>query len=231
MATSNSVYEEVQFLCNKYHHGYVAPDEFVSTFNTAQRIYINRLLGQVQEYQNGRPVARTGGHMTQVVEEKLAPFSKRVILRSINEIASVKTQFTDFLKLLSLNTEDGKRVRRIRHEQIHSAINSTIDPPSVDNPYYYEYDGGFRMISGPNDVDRMVMTYIRMPEDITWPYDIVSGIPTYNPSGAFGGPLQNPEWRDQEINELIFIQLGLIGINLKDADLIRMSQAVKQQGE
>jgi len=118
MATSNSVYEEIQFLCNKYHHGYVAPDEFVSTFNTAQRIFINRILGQVQEYQPGRPVARTGGHMTQVVEEKLAPFTKRAILRSFNEISTVKTQYDDFLKLLSLNTEDGTRVRRIMIFQV-----------------------------------------------------------------------------------------------------------------
>lgn len=231
MATSNSVYEEIQFLCNKYHHGYVAPDEFVSTFNTAQRIYINRLLGQVQEYQPGRPVARTGGHMTQVMEEKLAPFTKRVILKSSNEVSTVKTQFTDFLKLLSLNTEDGARVRRIKHEQIHSAINSTIDPPSATNAYYYEYDAGFRILAGSEDLDRMVMTYIRKPADITWPYNISNGIPVYNSAGTYGGPLQNPEWRDQEINELIFIQLGLIGINLKDADLIRVSQTAKQIGE
>jgi hypothetical protein len=228
MATSNSVYEEVQFLCNKYHHGYVAPDEFVNTFNTAQRIYMNRLIGQVQEYQPGRPVARTGGQMTQVVEEKLAPFTKRVTLKSSNEVSSVKTQFIDFLKLLSLNTEDGRRVRRVRHEQIHSAISSTIDPPSASNPYYYEYDAGFRIISGSDDVDRMMMTYIRKPANITWPFSVVDGVPEYDITEDV---VVNPEWRDQEINEIIFIQLGLIGINLKDADLIRMSQAVKQQGE
>ena len=226
MATSNTVYEDVQFLCNKYHHGYVAPDEFVNTFNTAQRIFINRILGQVQEYQPGRPVARTGGHMTQVVEEKLAPFTKRVTLKSVNELSNVKTQFPDFLKLLSLNTEEGKRVRRVKHEQIHSAINSVIDPPSATNPYYYEFDGGFRMITGEEDVDRMIMTYVRKPVNITWPFTIVDGVPTYNPTGA-----QHPEWRDQEINEIIFIQLGLIGINLKDADLVRVSQTAKMQGE
>jgi expansin (peptidoglycan-binding protein) len=77
----------------------------------------------------------------------------------------------------------------------------------------------------------MVMTYIRKPKDITWPYNMVSGIPTYNATGDYGGTLQDPEWRDQEINELIFIQLGLIGINLKDIDLIRLSQTAKQQGE
>jgi hypothetical protein len=228
MATSNTVYEDVQFLCNKYHHGYVAPDEFVNTFNTAQRIYINRLLGQVQEYQPGRPVARTGGHMTQVVEEKLAPFSKRVILKSVNELSNVKTQFPDFLKLLSLNTEDGRRVRRVRHEQIHSAINSAIDPPSATNAYYYEYDAGFRMITGDDDVDRMVMTYVRKPADITWPFTTPAGIPVFNPADP---TLVNPQWRDQEINEIIFIQLGLIGINLKDADLVRVSQTAKMQGE
>lgn len=226
MATSNSVYEDVQFLCNKYHHGYVAPDEFVSTFNTAQRVYINRLLGQVQEYQPGRPVARTGGHMTQVVEEKLAPFTKRVLLKSVNELSNVKVQYPDFLKLLSLNTEEGQRVRRVKHEQIHSAINSVIDPPTASNPYYYEFDGGFRMITGDDDVDRMLMTYVRKPTDITWPFTVVGDIPTYNPSGA-----QHPEWRDQEINEIIFIQLGFIGINLKDGDLVRVSQTAKMQGE
>jgi hypothetical protein len=231
MASSNSVYEEVQFLCNKYHHGYVAPDEFVSTFNTAQRIFINRILGQVQEYQPGRPVARTGGHMTQVVEEKLAPFTKRVTATFLNEVSRIKDIYPDFLKLLSLNTEDGTRVRRIKHEQIHSALKSAIDPPSSSNPYYYEYDEGFRILSGTDDLDTMIMTYIRKPADITWPYNIVGGVPTYSASGANGGPLQNPEWRDQEINELIFIQLGLIGINLKDADLIRVSQTAKQQGE
>lgn len=237
MATSNTVYEDVQFLCNKYHHGYVAPDEFVSTFNTAQRIYMNRLLGQVQEYQPGRPVARTGGHMTQIMEEKLAPFTKRVTLKSQNEISTIKTQYSDFLKLLSLNTEDGTRVRRIKHEQIHSALKSAIDPPSSTNPYYYEYDAGFRVLSGTDDLDRMVMTYIRKPQDITWPYDIgAGGIPTFNQNGPYGvaptAPLlRNPEWRDQEINEVIFIQLGLIGINLKDADLIRASQTAKQIGE
>jgi hypothetical protein len=228
MATSNTVYEDVQFLCNKYHHGYVAPDEFVNTFNTAQRIFMNRLLGQVQEYQPGRPVARTGGHMTQVVEEKLAPFSKRVILKSVNELSSVKTQFPDFLKLLSLNTEDNRRVRRVRHEQIHSAITSAIDPPSATNAYYYEYDSGFRMITGDDDVDRMVMTYVRKPADITWPFTLVAGVPTFNSADP---ALVNPQWRDQEINDIIFIQLGLIGINLKDADLVRVSQTAKMQGE
>jgi hypothetical protein len=228
MATSNGVYEDIQFLCNKYHHGYVAPDEFVNSFNTAQRIYMNRLLGQVQEYTPGRPVARTGGHMTQVVEEKLAPFTRRVKLKSSNEIANVKVQYPDFLKLLSLNTECGKRVRRIRHEQIHSALSSVIDAPSTTNAYYYEYDTGFRILSGDDDVDGMIMTYVKKPFDITWPFDIDNnGDIFYDPTGF---PV-DPEWRDQEINEIIFIQLGLIGINLKDVDLVRVSQTAKMQGE
>jgi hypothetical protein len=166
--------------------------------------------------------------MTQVVEEKLAPFSKRVLLKSVNELSNVKVQFPDFLKLLSLNTEEGQRVRRVRHEQIHSAINSVIDPPSATNPYYYEFDGGFRLITGDDDIDRMVMTYVRKPAEITWPFTIVNDVPTFD-SGS--SSLVNPQWRDQEINEIIFIQLGFIGINLKDSDLVRVSQTAKMQGE
>lgn len=227
MATSDSVYKDVQFLCDKYQHGYLSPAEFVRTFNTAQRIFLNRLLGQVQEYQNGRPVARTGGHMTEVVENKLSPITKRVSLTVSSGIANVKGQYPDFLKQLSLITSTGKRVKRIRHEQIYSAINSTVRPPSASSPYYYETQAGYHILSGTDTVTSLTLTYVKQPNDITWPYTLVSGVPTYN---AGGSPV-HPEWRDQEINEIVFIQLGLIGINLKDQELIRASQINKQSGE
>ena len=227
MATSDGVYQDVQFLCNKYQHGYLSPSEFVRTFNTAQRIFLNRLLGQVQEYQNGRPVPRTGGHMTELVENKLAPITKKVSLTVTAGTAPVKTQYTDFVKQLSLNTTAGRRVRRIKHEQIHSATTPSVNPPTGTNPYYYETKDGFVILSGADTVTTLNLTYVKQPLDITWPYTLVSGVPTYN---AGGSPV-NPEWRDQEINEIIFIQLGLIGINLKDQELMRASQMTKQAGE
>lgn len=227
MATSDGVYQDVQFLCNKYQHGYLSPVEFTRTFNTAQRIFLNRLLGQVQEYQAGRPVPRTGGHMTEVVENKLSPITKKVSLSVTAGLANVKTQYTDFVKQLSLTTTAGRKVKRLKHEQIHSAITSAVDPPSGTNPYYYETKDGFVVLSGTDSVASLNLTYVKQPLDITWPYTLVSGVPTYN---AGGSPV-NPEWRDQEINEIIFIQLGLIGINLKDQDLMRVSQITKQAGE
>lgn len=227
MATSNAVYEDVQFLCNKYQHGYIAPDEFVLTFNKAQRILMNRLLKMIQEYQPGRPVARTATQMTQPVEEMLSPFTEKATLTISAGVGDVNAQFTTFLKQLSLNTTTGKRIRRLKHEQIHSATNSAIDPPSGTNPYYYETEAGYHFLSGADTLTSAIITYVREPLDITWPYTVVDGVPTYNP----GGSPVNPEWRNAEIDELIMIQLGLIGIHLKDGDLIRMSQTSKQQGD
>lgn len=226
MATSDSVYKDVQFLCNKYHHGYITPDEFTRTFNTAQRIYLNRLFGQVQEYQNGRPVARTGGHMTEVVENKLSPFTKKVTVTITSNLANVRTQYTDFLKQLSLTTAAGVNVKRLKHEQVSAARSSVVDPPSSTTPYYYETADGFDVLSGADVITPMTMTYVRKPLDIVWNYTIVSGVPTYDPTGSVA-----PEWRDIDINDIIFIQLGLIGVNLKDQDLIRVSQIAKSNGE
>jgi hypothetical protein len=40
-----------------------------------------------------------------------------------------------------------------------------------------------------------------------------------------------PEWGDADMNEIIYIAIGLIGINLKDGDLIRASQTIKNEGQ
>ena len=41
----------------------------------------------------------------------------------------------------------------------------------------------------------------------------------------------NPEWSDADMNEIIYIAVGLIGINLKDVDLVRAAQTIKNEGQ
>jgi|Wag4MinimDraft_6_1082665.scaffolds.fasta_scaffold08558_2 hypothetical protein len=59
------------------------------------------------------------------------------------------------------------------------------------------------------------------------------------PTSTFNGtvvaqvrvPSIQPEWADTDMNEIIYIAIGLIGINLKDVDLIRASQTIKNEGQ
>lgn len=59
------------------------------------------------------------------------------------------------------------------------------------------------------------------------------------PSNTFDGtvtveikvPSTQPEWADSDMNEIIYRAIGIIGINLKDGDLLRVSQTIKNEGQ
>lgn len=44
-------------------------------------------------------------------------------------------------------------------------------------------------------------------------------------------PSTQPEWADSDMNEIIYRAIGIIGINLKDGDLLRVSQTIKNEGQ
>jgi hypothetical protein len=44
-------------------------------------------------------------------------------------------------------------------------------------------------------------------------------------------PSTQPEWGEADMNEIIYRAIGIIGINLKDGDLLRVSQTIKNEGQ
>jgi len=84
----------------------------------------------------------------------------------------------------------------------------------------------------PSNVVAPVLGYIRQPNRMVWAYtgDLVysaSGGPSVIPTSGSA----QPEWGDADMNEIIYIAIGLIGINLKDVDLVRAAQTIKNEGQ
>ena len=63
----------------------------------------------------------------------------------------------------------------------------------------------------------------------------LSIVPTSTFNGTVAVQIRVPsvqlEWPDNDVNDIIYRTLGIIGINLKDGDLIRVSQTVKNDGQ
>ena len=66
---------------------------------------------------------------------------------------------------------------------------------------------------------------MRKPEDMVWGYTVVSNRPVYN-----AGTSVQPKWEDVDMNEIIYIALSYIGINLKDGDVSQFAQLKTQTG-
>ena len=60
---------------------------------------------------------------------------------------------------------------------------------------------------------------------MVWGYTTVSGRPVYN-----SGTSVQPLWKDMDMNEIIYIALSYIGVNLKDPDVSQFAQLKTQTG-
>jgi hypothetical protein len=60
---------------------------------------------------------------------------------------------------------------------------------------------------------------------MVWGYTTVGGRPVYN-----AGTSVQPKWEDMDMNEIMYIALSYIGINLKDGDVSQFAEVKNQTG-
>lgn len=60
---------------------------------------------------------------------------------------------------------------------------------------------------------------------MVWGYITVSGRPEYSEALS-----TQPEWSDTDINEIIYLALSYIGVNLKDPEVSQFAQLKTQTG-
>jgi hypothetical protein len=213
--------ELIDFLANKYQQGYISPDEFNRTANMASLMHFERLVGQPEAYQYGRPIPKYGLGFGERITESLRPFTNTNVSKSIT---SGLIQIPDCYKILSIRNTDGSAVRKIAHEKIHSVIKSSIEK----GVFYTDDKNGLRVYvkSVSPSPTNVLVDYLSKPTDVNWAYTIVSDEPAYDAANSI-----NPLWNDNDIVQIIYVQLGLLGIHLKDADMVAVSDKAKIQGE
>ena len=122
-------------------------------------------------------------------------------------------------------TDDNYSMRFVSSDKMSSFVDNAIDPPSATAPIYYEIGSNYKLY--PSSVSSIKVSYIKNPQTLKWAYtgsliyDAVNSIPANNAA---------LEWGDTDVYEIIYRTIGIIGINLKDGDLMRVAQVVKNDG-
>jgi hypothetical protein len=60
---------------------------------------------------------------------------------------------------------------------------------------------------------------------MAWGYTVVSDRYVYNPATS-----TQPIWKDMDMNEIIYLALSYIGVNLKDQDIAQFANIKTQTG-
>ena len=224
--TIDQVYKFVDFIIKKSNSGgYLTPDEFNLIINRAQIQYFNKLYGNQNDYRYDRPVPKIAYAITEKISNSLSPFLSDSTALVIDGNGQVNIPSDLFQTVSITHTIDGieYEITRVEQDRIANNLSSYYDAPTSDFPIYSQLRTKFQFY--PKNLATASLFYLKKPTDMVWGYTTVSGRPVYN-----SGTSVQPLWKDMDMNEIIYIALSYIGVNLKDPDVSQFAQLKTQTG-
>lgn len=209
MATTQQLYDNAQFLINKYDGSFMDNQEFLQAYNLAANDYFNFLTDRAYTQMSRMGIYNTATNSDHFVTEALSPFSVEE-----TSLASPYTKPSDFGRMIylrvaydSASQAASKFAQRIELTELDSVLNSSIDEPIKDEPVYVEVVNKLRIF--PSSETGVWISYYKRPVR----YTTVDGT--------------SVEWNDTEINQVLFRTLEYLGINLKDPSVIQFGTIKK----
>jgi hypothetical protein len=216
--TVDNVFNFVKFLVRKNQTSSITADEFFLAWNSEQRSFMGDILGRIQDRSGKAGLIESDRALT-----ILSPFTETADITV--DITGAATKPTDLVYRLAVRAAD-KNVKMLTKGQIYAAINSGIDSPSVANGIYYgtEYDTFFKI--WPASAGSITLDYIRNPANVAWgSTNDGNGVAQYN-----AGASTQPEWRDEQIQEITKRSLRLFGVSFSSQDFQQFAQSTIKTG-
>lgn len=114
--------------------------------------------------------------------------------------------------------------QEVKNADYGRLIQSQLQVATKEFPKYSEFSDSYRFI--PKNIGIIMLDYLREPVRPIWGYTIVSGRPVYNPITS-----TNFEWTQNFMNRVCAQHLKLIGINLRDEELIKFANMYAQESK
>jgi len=218
----NEVYKLISYLVDKYQGTYLSPDDFNMVINMAQNQYLSFLTDDTGS-PNRNPKNPVGMSTSAIVADTLSSFLTESTIAVASQLA---TKPADLYKTVAIRTtDDDYSVRFVASDRVASYVGNAIDAPTTTEPIYYELGPNYKIY--PSALASIKVTYIKTPQSLKWAY---TGALVYDAANSVPANNAALEWGDTDVYEIIYRAVGIIGINLKDGDLMRASQLVKNDG-
>jgi len=220
---ANTPYQIIRYAANKNQNGNIRPVDYNLIINQGQRDYMKFLIGEVQGYVPGRPIAKVELGNSQRVMQSLAPFISEPSSIGIN-IGGIGAWPSNMEEVVAMYTSSMGRIRYVQQDSIWSYLKSVIDPVAT-SPIYTIIDNAFHFY--PENLGTAIISYVRTPSDIVWAYTTdANGRAVYDP--IFSVP---PLWSDVDMMEVITRALRLVGVNLQSAVVSQYANEIKMAGQ
>jgi hypothetical protein len=209
MATTQQLYDNAQFLINKYDGSFMDNQEFLQAYNMAALDYYNFLTDKAYAQMSQMGIYNTATNSDYYITEALSPF----VIDELS-LASPYARPANFGRMIYLrvaynSASQGNSVfaQRVDLTELDSKLNSSIDTPIVEEPIFIETTNNFKIY--PAGQTGVWLSYYKRPAVYT----------TVDSTAV--------EWNDTEVNQVLFRTIGYLGINLKDPSIIQFGNIKK----
>jgi hypothetical protein len=224
--TIDQVYKFIDFTIKKSNAGgYLTPDEFNLIINRAQIQYFNKLYGNQNDYRYDRPIPKISYAVTEKISNSLSVFLSDSTALTIDANGQVNLPSDLFQTVSITHTINGveNEITRVEQDRVANNLTSVYDAPDTTYPIYAQLRTKFQFY--PKNLATANLYYLKKPTDMLWAYTVVSNRPQYDAANSV-----QPLWKDMDMNEIIYIALSYVGVNLKDGDVSQFAQIKTQTG-
>ena len=224
--TIDEVYKFIDFIVKKSNAGgYITPSEFNLLINRAQIQYFNKLYGNQNDYRYDRPIPKISYAVTEKISNSLSPFLSDKTTVTIDANGQCTTP-TDMIQMVAVTKDvSGKEyeITRVEQDRVANNLTSYYDAPDAEFPIYSQLRTKLQFY--PKTLATAMIIYLRKPTNMVWAYTTVSGRPVYD-----SGTSVQPLWSDVDMNEIMYLALSYIGVNLKDQEVSQFANMKTQTG-
>jgi hypothetical protein len=220
--TIQEIHNFVLLLLNKHNTGYAAPSEIDDALDRAQMWYFNRVYGNIEEYQPGRPVPRVAYGMTSAVHDHLAPFKAQST--SDSNSSGVVSLPSDYMHVIAIRKNNAP-VPIVSEDELGIRLDSYIFAPSSTEPVALISGKGQIQLYPKETHSTLSIDYLARPDKPVFGYTQSGRTITY----ASGSSTQM-EWNEPALNAIIMRAVQYLGVNLEDQIAVGYTEGKIQQG-
>ena len=231
-----SVYTALKDLANKDQRGFVSPDTFNSLAQPAQMMVYNDMLDSIRRKRRMRQGQVDGGFHLSSLKRLKEDISIFAIDSPITfGIGGVTEKPDNFAYSISAEKTDGTPIDILFDEQKLNFIKrSTLAAPTESSPLLLMSNS---LQIFPSTVSNITLRYYKYPAGVdsdglitatlpTYAYTTINNLDTFDPVNSVDFEL--PEY----YMPYVLIEMGrMIGLNLRDQDVLRYSQIAKKDND
>jgi len=227
-------------IANKNGIGTVTPSQFNSIVERALFAWTNKQISNQKEYQPGNPMPRTSLDLDQASIDRLKHLKEthtvsclggempipNGVTKDINGV--IMPEYWTLSRLTHKYQSNGKIVTQpisiVKDNEWAINLSSSIVAPTKKRAIANIQSDNF-LIEPSSLINLVTLVYLRVPNTPVWGYNLTNNRPVYDSSKS-----QSIDAPKQAFNEIAMIALELIGIVIREPELVQAASGLENTG-